>query len=270
MEPYSLCGGEIEEKKVETLKKAEENKQSFMSDSQKMKDDRVITVEINTISETGRQHRVDSVVRETETRLKVDGRLCSQLFCLPYHFEEFAIGYLTTGGLDPAYIANIEVKKVDPAVYEILVTLEKEVYRNPLAVNSQLRIKKEDVFAYVNELEEGGILFKATGGTHVVASFSRGSDTILIEDVSRHCAIDKLVGACITKGIAISESVLMTSCRQTYTTVKKEICAGFPITISVSAPTTLAVKEADEFGMTLVGFARDKRFNVYTNDWRIV
>jgi len=63
---------------------------------------------------------------------------------------------------------------------------------------------------------------------------------------------------------------LVTSCRQTYTTVKKEICTGFPITISVSAPTALAVKEADEFGMTLIGFARDKRFNVYVNDWRIV
>ena len=246
------------------------DKQSFMSDRQKMKDDGSITVEISTISEAGRQHRVDSVVRETEARLKVDGKLCTQLFCLPYHFEELAIGYLTTGGLDPAYITNIEVKEVDPAIYEILVTLEKEVYRNPLTVNSQLRIKKEDVFAYVNELEEGGILFKATGGTHVVAAFSRGSDTILIEDVSRHCAIDKLVGTCITKGIATAESVLVTSCRQTYTTMKKEICAGFPITISVSAPTALAVKEADEFGMTLVGFARDKRFNLYTNDWRIL
>jgi len=230
-----------------------------MSDSKKMKDDGSITVEISTISEAGRQHRVDSVVRETKAQLKVDGRLRTQLFCLPYHFEELAIGYLTTGGLDPAYIANIEVKEVNPAVYEILVTLEKEVYRNPLAVNSQLRIKKEDVFAYVNKLEEGGILFKATGGTHVVAAFSRGSDTILIEDVSRHCAIDKLVGACITKGIATAESVLVTSCRQTYTTVKKEICAGFPITISVSAPTALAVKEADEFGMTLIAFARQQK-----------
>jgi FdhD protein len=246
------------------------DKQSFMSDSQKMKDDGSITVEISTISEMGQRYRADSVVRETEARLKVDGKLCTQLFCLPYHFEELAIGYLTTGGFDPAYIANIEVKEIDPAVYEILVTLEKEIYRNPLAVNSQLSIKKEDVFAYANELEEGSILFKATGGTHVVAAFSRGSDTILIDDVSRHCAIDKLVGVCITKGIEISESVLITSCRQTYTTVKKEICAGFPITISVSAPTALAVKAADEFGMTLVGFARGKRFNVYTNDWRIL
>jgi formate dehydrogenase assembly factor FdhD len=87
-----------------------------MSDSQKMKDNGSITVEINTISEAGRQHRVDSVVRETAARLKVDGRFCTQLFCLPYHFEELAIGYLTTGGLDPAYIANIEVNEVDPTI----------------------------------------------------------------------------------------------------------------------------------------------------------
>lgn len=241
-----------------------------MFDSQKQRADGVILMEINTVSETSRQHRVDSLVREAEARLKVDGKFCIRLFCLPDHLEELAIGYLTTRGLDPSNIANIEVKEVYPATYEIAATLEKEEYRTHLAVNNQMRINKEQVFAYVNELEEGGILFKATGGTHVVASFSRGSDTLIIEDVSRHCAIDKLVGACVIKGKEITESVLVTSCRQTYTTVKKELFAGFPIIISVSAPTATAVKEADEFGMTLLGFARDKKFNVYTNDWRIV
>lgn len=236
----------------------------------KVKDDRLITVEISTISEVGQRYRRDSVVCEVEARIKVGGRLCTQLFCLPSHFEELAIGYLKSEGLDPSYISNIEVKAVNPEAYEIWVTLEKEVYRNPSTVKSKLRIKKEDVFAYIKELEDGGILFKDTGGTHVVASFSRGSDSIFIEDVSRHCAIDKLMGACIKRGIAISESVLVTSCRQTYLTMKKAISAGFPLIISVSAPTALAVKEADEFGITLVGFARDKRFNVYANDWRIV
>jgi FdhD protein len=242
----------------------------MMSDSPKVKDDRLISAEISTISEAGQRYRRDTVVREVEARLKVDGKFCTQLFCLPSHFEELAIGYLKSEGLDPSYISNIEVKEVNPEIYEILVTLEKEVYRNPSTVNSQLRIKKEEVFTYVNELEEGGILFKATGGTHVVAAFSRGSDSILIEDVSRHCAMDKLVGACIKRGIAISESILVTSCRQTYSTMKKAISAAFPIIISVSAPTVLAVKEADEFGITFIGFARDKRFNVYANDWRIV
>jgi FdhD protein len=242
----------------------------MMSDSPKVKDDRLISAEISTISEAGQRYRRDSVVRELEARLKVDGKLCTQLFCLPSQFEELAIGYLKSEGLDPSYISNIEVKEVNPEVYDIWVTLEKEVYRNPSTVTSKLRIKKEAVFAYIKELEDGGILFKDTGGTHVVASFNRGSDPILIEDVSRLCAIDKLVGACIKRGIAISESVLVTSCRQTYLTMKKEISAAFPIIISVSAPTALAVKKADEFGITLAGFARDKRFNVYANDWRIV
>jgi FdhD protein len=93
---------------------------------------------------------------------------------------------------------------------------------------------------------------------------------MFIEDISRLCAIDKLIGLCIENGIEIPESVLLTSCRQTHSTAKKVLFVGFPITISVSAPTELAIRDAEKFGITLIGFARDNRFNVYTNDWRIL
>jgi len=126
------------------------------------------------------------------------------------------------------------------------------------------------VFKRVKELGEEGVLYKAMGGTHVVAAFDQNGAGAFIEDVSRHCAIDKLIGTCIKKGIEISENVLVTSSRQTHTTVKKVLFAGFPVAISVSAPTELAIRDAAEFGITLVGFARDKRFNVYTNGWRIL
>ena len=216
------------------------------------------------------RHRGDFVVREAEVRIQVGEELHSQLFCLPSHFEELAIGHLNSEGLDTSYIASLDVEEAKPGKYEIRVTLEREVHRNPSKINSRIKIRCEDVFKRVKELGEEGVLYKATGGTHVVAAFDQNGAGIFIEDISRHCAIDKLIGTCIKNGIEISENVLVTSSRQTHTTVEKVLFAGFPVAISVSAPTEQAIRDATEFGITLVGFARDKRFNVYTNGWRIL
>jgi FdhD protein len=241
-----------------------------MSMEQKITGDKVVSMEISDISEEFRRYRKDLVVREAEVRIKVGGKTHTQLFCLPSHFEELAIGHLKSEGLDPSYVSNLEVEEINPGIYEIRVKLERKVYRKPSKVNSEMKIKKAEVFELVKKLEEGGILYKATGGTHVVASFNQKREAFFIEDISRHCAIDKLVGMCIKNGIEIFESVLVTSCRHTHSTIKKVIFAGFPIVISVSAPTERAIRDAEEFGITLIGFARDNRFNVYTNDWRVL
>ncbi|MFZ2071162.1 MAG: formate dehydrogenase accessory sulfurtransferase FdhD [Halobacteriota archaeon] len=241
---------------------------------QNVKDDKVMCiVKISESSEDKllRRYREDLVVREAEVRIKVGGKIHTRLFCLPSHFEELAIGHLKSEGLDPSYISNIEVEKVNLEMYEIQVKLEQEVYRNPLKVNSEIKIKKGEVRELVKKLEDCSILYKATGGTHVVASFNQEKgETSFIEDISRHCAIDKLIGTCIKNGIEIPKSVLVTSCRHTHSTIKKVIFAGFPVVISISAPTELAILDAEEFCISLVGFARDNRFNVYSNDWRIL
>ena len=119
-------------------------------------------------------------------------------------------------------------------------------------------------------MNESGRLFRATGGTHVVGVFGSSRREIFVEDVSRHCAIDKAVGLCLKMGIPTEESVLVTSCRQTYSTMRKAVNAGFEVVVSVSAPTKEAVDIARNFGITLIGFAREGRFNVYANAWRVV
>jgi len=249
-----------------------ENALKQQGKKEKQNDDRVVCMEITNISEDRllRRFRNDFVIREAEVKIKVGGKINTRLFCLPSHFEELAIGHLKSEGLDPSYIANLDVEEANPWKYVIRVTLEREVHQNPSKVNSRLKIGCEGVFKRVKELGEKGVLYKATGGTHVVAAFDQNGEGIFIEDVSRHCAIDKLIGTCIKHGIEITESVLLTSCRQTHSTMKKVIFAGFPIVISVSAPTELAIRDAEKFGITLVGFARDNGFNVYTNDWRIL
>lgn len=113
--------------------------------------------------------------------------------------------------------------------------------------------------------------FSQSGGTHAAAAFSISGEMIGIrEDIGRHNAVDKLIGALIRSG-RLSEAVCMTvSGRLSYEIVNKATSAGVPILASVSAPSTMAVEHAQQNNMTLVAFCRDQRFTVYAHPERIL
>jgi len=134
---------------------------------------------------------------------------------------------------------------------------------------SRLKITEDQVFGLVKQLDENCPLYRETGGTHVAAVF-QGSTVVFAEDVSRHCAIDKVIGASLMRGIRLSRSVLVTSCRQTQSAMKKVVHAQIPVVVTIAAPTDLAIRTAEQSGVTLVGFVRGRQFNVYSHDWRIV
>ena len=125
--------------------------------------------------------------------------------------------------------------------------------------------------ALSDRLREQQRIFESTGGLHAAGLFDeQGELQLLREDIGRHNAVDKVVGRSLLDGrLPLARSLLAVSGRAGYEVVQKAVAAGIPILAAVGAPSSLAVATAERFGMTLVGFLRDDRFNVYTAPERI-
>jgi FdhD protein len=132
-------------------------------------------------------------------------------------------------------------------------------------------VSPEKIYALPDKLREAQGLFEATGGLHAAALFDREGELVALrEDVGRHNATDKLVGWALLEGrLPLSDHIVMVSGRSSFEILQKCLTAGVPIVCAISAPSSLAVDVARQFGMTLVGFLRGNRFNVYSGHERI-
>lgn len=225
----------------------------------------------------------------------------------PGHDFELALGFLFTEGIiqskkdvssirycsepeTPDAVDNIVVVELDMDVSVDFKQLERHFYTTSSCgvcgkasieavqqSNCPVISKRKDMVqaSLLHELpallRKKQSLFEYTGGIHGCALFTADGELLAMrEDVGRHNALDKLIGAVlVSDDIDTSESILLLSGRISFELVQKAAMASIPMVAAVGAPSSLAVQSAQELGITLTGFVRDHRFNIYTHQERI-
>ncbi|MBP6699263.1 MAG: formate dehydrogenase accessory sulfurtransferase FdhD [Flavobacteriales bacterium] len=217
----------------------------------------------------------------------------------PGHDEELALGFLFTEGLinDPQQVvrvANCENVKVEERGNVVRAELHPSVEVDPAkwqrnfyttsscgvcgkssidAVHVQCTrpvvpfgaVDPAVITALPDRMRQAQTVFTHTGGIHAAALFDRSGALLLLrEDVGRHNAVDKVIGAALTRQLPTGSSLLLVSGRAGFELVQKCVVAAIPLMASVGAPSSLAVRLARDGGLTLIGFLRGERFNIYT------
>jgi FdhD protein len=141
--------------------------------------------------------------------------------------------------------------------------------RATMRSEAEIRISARTVFSVVENFLVKSNSFKNTGALHSAALFEEKGIKLFREDIGRHNAIDKILGECFWEGISLSKTPMITSGRISSEILLKVARRKIPILISKSAPTDQGVRLAKDLGITLVGFVRGNRMNIYANDWRI-
>lgn len=227
----------------------------------------------------------EKVVIDEEVEIIVNEMAFGRFSVSPTFLKEFVVGYLMGEGLVDS-MDNIKSIDVDENTIKVEIDLADFDIRRDMVmssdcfggwrsriefvkeVKSDYTVSKDQILNAFERLKNESTIWKETGGTHIAAIVTE--DTfIAIEDVSRHVAIDKVMGSAVLKGIDLSRSFIACSGRMPSDMVMKVARVGIPILTSKAAPTASGYMAGQKSGITIVGFVRGKRFNLYTHPKRI-
>ena len=242
----------------------------------------------------------DHVAEEVPVALEFNGVSHAVMLATPSDLEDFALGFSLTEGIlaNPDELYSCEISgDVDGIRVELEIASErffclKEKRRNltgrtgcglcgaetlaqatrvPAPISSTASFRAEVLHAAFAQMEQQQLLQQKTGSTHAAAWLAAdGQVTLVREDVGRHNALDKLIGALSRQKIDTSNGAAIVTSRASYEMVQKAASVGIGILAAVSAPTALAVRIAQTTGLTLVGFVRRQGHAVYAHPERLI
>jgi FdhD protein len=235
----------------------------------------------------------DDLAVEEPLEIRVNGEPVAVTMRTPGHDEELAIGFLRSEGVRAVAAhptADLAANTIDVEVEGRIDSerLRRNFYTSSSCgvcgkgaleavsvqaprVESDLKVPAALVSELPDRLRGAQPTFAATGGLHATGLFSADGDLLCVrEDVGRHNAFDKVVGRAFLDGLLpLADKLVCVSGRLSFELVQKAAVAGAPVVVAVGAPSTLAVELARDRGITLCGFVRDGRMNVYTEPGRI-
>ena len=242
----------------------------------------------------------DELAREEPLEIRVRGRAVSVTMRTPGHDPELAAGFLLTESIvrcatdilkvehcsrnDEQNVLNVVLA---PELAVDFARLTRHVFASSScglcgkatiesvmarckSISSDLAIDVRVFAALPDRMREAQSTFDRTGGLHAAALFdAEGNLIVLREDVGRHNAVDKVIGHCLLRDVIPSRHMLLVSGRSSFEIVQKALAARIPIVAAISAPSSLAVEFARDSGITLIGFLRGRRMNVYSHPQRV-
>jgi FdhD protein len=247
------------------------------------------------IKDGSREEIVETVAEEAVLRIFMNQRELVALSCTPDDQDYLAVGFLISEG----FLKNKEeIESIDHSENSVTVRTHpsQDISETPLPkavltsgcgrgktfvdwedidpledvmINLDLTLSPGEVLQVMSQFERRSELFRQTGGVHSAALAARDGIVLFNEDIGRHNAVDKVLGEGFLKGLELKDKFLVISGRVSSDVVSKLLNCGLSMVVSRTAPTSLAVRMAQKVGITIAGFVRGSRMNLYSFPARI-
>lgn len=240
-------------------------------------------VEINKVNEYELSTDNEEIIAEYPLSFILNDKYVNTFLCTPYNLEELVVGFLKTKGYienkrsllsleinEKERFAKVNIQNKQESEDEQIIFLNSLDYIKCTPVESDIKINYDTVYSIMDRNLNSSHLFKNTGGVHSVSIFNYDENIVTCEDVARHNAMDKAIGFCVLNEISLKDKIIAVSGRISLEMILKAAMTQIPIVVSKSAPTNLSIELSKKLNITLIGFVRGRRMNIYANPQRVI